>query len=216
MELRQLVNLKAASLVSTISTISLASTVCDHFGPFLDTMDTKAFFRPAENAALSPKHFALSEGHLVSIWCQPPRNGNRPVSAPTTSGTSSVIDPTYCYDGNPGDDTYMGGSGPGGHTSQALYHSWPSLTTTAAATLNIQASTLAYGTGCLATIQASLNGGSTGTTLFSETGALVQANYTLSVPSGQNLALVQVQANCSGSSTLTGYIDLYFNSLYIE
>jgi hypothetical protein len=89
----------------------------------------------------------MSEGHLVSIWCQPLRNGNRPVSAPTTSGTSSVIDPTYCYDGNPGDDTYMGGSGPGGYTSQALYHSWPSLTTTAAATLNIQASTLANCTG---------------------------------------------------------------------
>ena len=104
MELRQLVHLKAASLVSTISTISFASTVCDHFGPFLDTTDTKAFFRPAENAALSPKQFAMSEGHLVSIWCQPLRNGNRPVSAPTTSGTSSVIDPTYCYDGNPGDE----------------------------------------------------------------------------------------------------------------
>lgn len=76
MELRQLVHLQAASLVSTISTISFASTVCDHFGPFLDTMDTKAFFRPGENAALSPKQFALLEGHLVvSIWCQPPRNG---------------------------------------------------------------------------------------------------------------------------------------------
>jgi hypothetical protein len=140
----------------------------------------------------------------------------RPTSAPTTSGTSSVIYPTYCYDGNPGDDTYMGGSGPGAYTSQALYHSWPALTTTAAAKLYVSASTLAYGTGCLATITASLDGGSTWTTMFSETGQLVQAVYTLSVPSGQNLALVQVQFNCSGSSTLTGYIDLYFNSLYIE
>ncbi|HUD14718.1 MAG TPA: hypothetical protein VMQ56_13785 [Terracidiphilus sp.] len=152
----------------------------------------------------------------MSIWCHPPRNGYRPVSYPTTSGTSSVIYPTYCYDGNPGDDTYMGGSGPGGYNSQALYHSWPPLTTTAAATLNVQASTLAYGTGCLATIKASLDGSSTWTTLFSQTSVIYQANYTLSVPSGQNLALVQVQFNCSGSSTLTGYIDMYFNSLYIE
>ena len=129
MELRQLVHLEAASLVSTISTISFAPTVCDHFGSFLDTMDTKAFFRPGENTALSPKQFALSEGHLVSIWCQPPRNGYRPVSVPTTSGLSSVIDPTYCYDGNLGDDTYMGGSGPGAYTRKALYHSWPSLST---------------------------------------------------------------------------------------
>ena len=82
--------------------------------------------------------------------------------------------------------------------------------------LNIHASTLACGTGRLATIKASLDGGSCWITLFSETGAIVQANYTLSVPSGQNLALVQVQFNCSGDATLTGYIDLYFNSLYIE
>jgi hypothetical protein len=127
-----------------------------------------------------------------------------------------VVNPTYCYDGNPGDDTLMGGSGPGAYNSQALYHSWPSLTTTAAATLNIRAATLASGTGCLATIKASLDGGSTWTTLFTETGALVQANYTLPVPSGQNLALVQVQCNCSGDVTLTGYINLYFNSLFIE
>ena len=118
--------------------------------------------------------------------------------------------------GGVGDDTYMGGSGPGAYTRKALYHSWPSLSTTAAATLNFQASTLAYGTGCVATIKASLDGGSTCATPFSERGALVQANYTLAVPSGQNLALVQVMCNCSGDVTLTGNIGLYFNSLHIE
>ncbi|HEY5054666.1 MAG TPA: hypothetical protein VII58_00810 [Acidobacteriaceae bacterium] len=140
----------------------------------------------------------------------------RPVAGPSTSGTVSVVYPTYCFDGNPSDETLMGGHGPGGYNSQAIYWHWPSLTTTAAATLNVNAAALAYGSGCLATIQASLDGGSTWTTMLSTAVQVLLTNYTLPVPSGQDLALVQVKFNCSGDATLTGYIDLYFASLYIE
>lgn len=157
--------------------------------------------------------------YLIGSLVTPTSTGSGTVYRPTayvTSGNTTVTAPAHCYDGIPADNTVTPGAGPGDTNSSVIYHVFPSVTLSAAATFNVKVATTASGTGCSASVQISLDGGSTWAYVFSQTGAIAAANYTYAVPSGQNLALVQVWCGVNGGVSATGTLNMSFNSLYIQ
>jgi hypothetical protein len=155
--------------------------------------------------------------YLIGQLVTPTSGGTiyRPTSY-VTSGNTTVVAPAHCYDGIPADNTTLNGAGPGDTNSSVIYHVFPSITLSAAATLNVKVATTASGSGCNSTIQVSLDNGATWAVVFSETGAVAQANYTRAVPSGQDLSKVQVFCGSSGDVSLTGTIAMSMNSLFIQ
>jgi hypothetical protein len=155
--------------------------------------------------------------YLIGSLVTPTSTGSGTVYRPTayvTSGNTAVVAPANCYWGIPANNTTCSGGGPGDTNSSVIYQVFPAVTLSVAPTFNVTVATTASGGGCNATIQISLDGGSTWTVVFNQTGAIAQANYTLSVPSGQNLSLVQVFGGSQGDVSLTGAINMSFNSLY--
>lgn len=128
------------------------------------------------------------------------------------SGSSTPTNPAYAYDGNPTTCASIIGSATGTHGTPPLtafgasveYYMFPSSTLAASATLTVTAAASdgAGGT-CSGDVSASLDGGSTFTSLFSSSITVSRAQYTLTVPSGQLLSNVQVVASTIGSTGAT-------------
>jgi hypothetical protein len=130
------------------------------------------------------------------------------------SGNIAVVNPALAYSGNPTTYASVLGEGTGTHGSppdtaygcQITYSGFGTGVTSGSKTLTVLAGTTGNLTNCSLDIQASLDGGSTWTSLLSTTNtALAQAPYTLTggVPSGQNVADIQVQIITTGSTAAT-------------
>jgi hypothetical protein len=137
---------------------------------------------------------------------------NRPSSYTIASGSVGVTTPEKAYDSNPTTwaEVPAFGTGSTGNPidhafgSTITYAGFPSTVLSAAATLSVQAEILAggagAGAGCNQTIAVSLDGGTTFTTLISTGTGAAMTTYTLTVPSGTNLANIQVYASGTGST----------------
>jgi hypothetical protein len=128
--------------------------------------------------------------------------------------------PANAYDGNPGTYDALPGLSYGtgaGYGANCTWWEFANVTLSSSATLHVKAGVQnVTGSGVTALLEASLNSGSTYTTLLSVGANTAAAGYTLTVPSGTNISNVWIRAATSAASATAGTIELDVYEITIQ
>jgi hypothetical protein len=172
-------------------------------------------------ATQNPADFTCKVGYYSLGSIQTPTATGTTVfrpSAYTDSGDSTTANPTYAYDANP--ITFASVTGIGfasNNTGICTFSGFPSNVLAAAATLTISLGALLPqegSGGAQVILNASLDAGSTWTTLLTATTPTAQANYTLAVPIGTDISSVLVMAVANPPSDADEPIYLIIAKVY--